>query len=62
MMLKKISEALIRFASIVQKGLLECDYVPGSLEFIKQQFFRIASVCCSGSDEEELQEIFSVRS
>ena len=59
---EKISEALIRFASIVQKGLLECDYVPGSLEFIKQQSASgLLLFVVSGSDEKELQEIFFSR-
>ena len=52
----------IRFASIVQILLLECDYVPGSLEFIKQQSASgLLLFVVSGSDEEELQEIFFSR-
>ena len=53
---------MLRFASIVQKGLLECDYVPGSLEFIKQQSASgLLLFVVSGSDEKELQEIFFSR-
>ena len=35
---KKIKEALLRFALIVKKGLLTCEYVPGVHEFLKQHF------------------------
>lgn len=58
----KISEALILFASIVKKGLIECDYVPGILKFLEN----IATsekpmFVVSGSDEIELQEVFLSR-
>ena len=59
---KKISEALQRFACIVKKGLLECDYVPGIHEFLKQQAASgMPMFVVSGSDEIELQEVFMRR-
>ena len=33
---KETLVAIRRFATIVKKGLLECDYVPGVLEFLKR--------------------------
>ena len=56
---KKISEAQIRFATIVKKELMECDYVPGIPAFIKQHFSSgMPMFVVSGSDEIELQEVF----
>lgn len=59
---KKISKALTRFASIVKKGLMECNYVPGIHEFIKQQStLGVPLFVVSGSDEKELKKIFLKR-
>ena len=58
----KINEALFRFARIVKKGLIECNYVPGIQEFLKQQAaFEMPMFVVSGSDEKELQEVFIKR-
>ena len=55
----KINEALFRFARIVKKGLLECDYVPGIYDFLIQQASSgMPMFIVSGSDEKELQEVF----
>ena len=37
---KETRDATIRFATIVKKGLVECAYVPGVLEFLKQTNLR----------------------
>ena len=58
----KISKALLSFASIVKKGLLECDYVPGIQEFLKRQAAsEMPMFVASGSDEIELQGVFLSR-
>ena len=59
---KKIEQAISRFAEIVYRGLMECNYIPGVLDFIeevKKKELHIFVV--SGSDEEELREVFSKR-
>ena len=49
---KETHIAIGRFASIVKKGLLECQYVPGVLEFLKQaNSLGIHIFVVSGSDE-----------
>ena len=56
---KKIEQAISRFAEIVYRGLMECNYIPGVLDFIeevKKKELHIFVV--SGSDEEELREVF----
>ena len=54
--------ALDRFASIVFKGLLECNYVPGVLEFLQQAKAKeLRLFVVSGSDEKELKEVFRQR-
>ena len=55
---KEIHIALRRFSSIVKKYLLECDYVPGVLEFIHEaNSMGIPLFVVSGSDEKELIDI-----
>jgi HAD superfamily hydrolase (TIGR01549 family) len=59
---KKIQVAISKFAGIVQKGLMECDYIPGVVDFIndvKEKGLPLFVV--SGSDEIELKEVFSKR-
>ena len=59
---EKIRIALKRFASIVKKGMIECDYVPGVQEFLNQAKSRgISLFVVSGSDEDELKEVFRHR-
>ena len=59
---EKIRISLKRFASTVKKGMIECDYVPGVLEFLNQAKSRgISLFVVSGSDEDELKEIFRHR-
>ena len=59
---KNIEEAISRFSEIVYEGLMKCDYITGAVDFIKQvkekglQLFVV-----SGSDQEELREVFSKR-
>ncbi len=58
----KISEALILFGSIVKKGLLKCNYVPGILEFLEiQATIGKPMFVVSGSDEVELREVLLTR-
>lgn len=58
----EIIMALDRFSSIVRKGLLECNYVPGVLEFIaKAKALELKLFVVSGSDETELKEVFKQR-
>lgn len=58
----KIRQAISKFAEIVRNGLMECDCIPGALDFIKSvnkeglQLFVV-----SGSDEEELKGVFKER-
>jgi len=59
---KNAKKAISRFAEIVYEGLMKCDYITGAVDFIKQvkekglQLFVV-----SGSDQEELREVFSKR-
>jgi|SaaInlV_150m_DNA_4_1039716.scaffolds.fasta_scaffold09998_2 phosphoglycolate phosphatase-like HAD superfamily hydrolase len=54
--------AIERFSLIVKKGLLECDFVPGILKFLKNvKDTNKISFVVSGSDEEELKEVFFQR-
>lgn len=58
----KIKKANARFAEIVCNGLKECDYVPGVLNFInKTKTLNIDIFVISGSDEDELKEVFADR-
>jgi phosphoglycolate phosphatase-like HAD superfamily hydrolase len=59
---KESRNAIIRFATIVKKGLIECDYVPGVLEFVKEaNSLGIPLFVVSGSDEKELIDVFRQR-
>jgi len=59
---KETHVALGRYSTIVKKYLLECDYVPGVLEFIHQaNSLGISLFVVSGSDEKELIDIFRQR-
>ena len=59
---KETRDAIIRFATIVKKGLIECTYVPGVLEFLKQTNLQgIPLFVVSGSDEKELIYVFRQR-
>ena len=59
---KETHVALGRFSTIVKKCLLECNYVPGVLEFIHQvNSLGIPIFVVSGSDEKELIDIFRQR-
>ena len=54
--------ALERFAAIVKKGLIECNYIPGVLGFLKRANSEgIPMFVVSGSDEKELKEVFRQR-
>ncbi len=57
-----INNALDRFSSYVYKNLLECEYVPGVINFLKQLNSNNSKCFVnSGSDQEELIEIFNKR-
>ena len=59
---KNAKKAISRFAEIVQKGLIKCNHIPGVLDFInavKKQGLSLFVV--SGSDGEELREVFNKR-
>ena len=59
---KNAKKAISRFAEIVQKELIECNHIPGVLDFInavKKQGLSLFVV--SGSDGEELREVFNKR-
>jgi phosphoglycolate phosphatase-like HAD superfamily hydrolase len=59
---KEIKDAIERFATIVRKGLLECNFVPGALEFMqKAKTKKLQLFVVSGSDENELKGIFLQR-
>ena len=59
---REINIAIDRFAAIVRKGMLECDYVLGVLQFIKHaKTNSVPLFVVSGSDENELREVFSIR-
>ena len=57
------AELLIsNFARIVKKRMLKCDYIPGVLDFINDVKKRgLPLFIVSGSDEEELIELFNKR-
>tara|TARA_A100001011_G_C14128965_1_gene764611 strand:+ start:147 stop:815 length:669 start_codon:yes stop_codon:yes gene_type:complete len=58
----KAKVSIAKFAEIVQKGLLKCDYIPGVIDFInniKRKGLPLFVV--SGSDEIELRKVFSKR-
>ncbi len=57
---EKIKEATTRFAEIVRNELIECDYVPGVLDFINK-VKTLNLFVISGSDENELKEVFEKR-
>jgi len=58
----KAKVSISKFAEIVQKGLLECDYIPGVVGFINNVKKKgIPLFVVSGSDEMELREVFSKR-
>jgi len=58
----KAKVSISKFAEIVQKGLLECDYIPGVVDFINDvKGKRLPLFVVSGSDEIELREVFSKR-
>ncbi|MDP7621710.1 MAG: HAD hydrolase-like protein, partial [SAR324 cluster bacterium] len=49
-------------ADIVQKGLIECNHIPGVLDFINDVKKKGLSLfVVSGSDGEELREVFNKR-
>ena len=51
-----------KFSKIVEKRMLECDYIPGVLEFINNvKDLGLPIFVVSGSDEEELRGIFNKR-
>jgi len=58
----KAKVSISKFAEIVQKGLLECDYIPGVVGFINNVKKKgIPLFVVSGSDEMELRKVFSKR-
>ena len=58
----EIQKALDLFAKIIHKAMLKCEFVPGALNFIKKaKDYGIPIFVVSGSDENELNEIFSIR-
>ena len=58
----KIKQAISRFAEIVRKSMVECDYIPGAIDFIKKAIKNgLVLFVVSGSDEEELIEVFKER-
>lgn len=58
----RITDALDRYASIVQRELLNCEYIPGVIDTIKEiRAHSIPIYICSGGDEDELNEIFKQR-
>lgn len=59
---EKVQVTITKFARIVQNGLMECDYIPGVVNFIndvKEKGLPLFVV--SGSDGEELREVFNKR-
>ena len=59
---KNAKEAITRFAEIVQKGLIKCNHIPGVLDFINDVKKKGLSLfVVSGSDGEELREVFNKR-
>ena len=59
---KNAKKAISRFAEIVQKELIECNLIPGVLDFINDVKKKgLALFVVSGSDGEELREVFNKR-
>ena len=59
---KNAKKAISRFAEIVQKGLIKCNHIPGVLDFINDVKKKGLSLfVVSGSDGEELREVFNKR-
>lgn len=61
---KKSSEyAISRYANICKEALLTCDLIPGVEEFLEHlNLERIICYVLSGGNEEEIKQIFSLRS
>ncbi len=58
----EIDESIRKFSMIVKSKLLDCDFVPGSIEYIKFLYSNKKRIYInSGSDEQELNEIFTKR-
>ena len=59
---KNIEEAISRFSEIVYEGLMKCDYITGAVDFIKDVKEKgLPLFVVSGSDGEELREVFNKR-
>ena len=59
---KNAKKAISRFAEIVYEGLMKCDYITGAVDFIKDVKEKGLSLfVVSGSDGEELREVFNKR-
>ena len=58
----EIENALNNFSNIVSEGLLKCQYIPGVIKFIKKLHLKQKTLfVVSGSDEDELLEVFRKR-
>ncbi len=58
----EIHKALVRFSEIVKHELIQCDYVPGFLKFIRKIFNINPNIfVVSGSEENELNYVFNKR-
>ena len=58
----EIENALNNFANIVSEGLIKCHYIPGVIKFIKKLHLKQKKLfVVSGSDEEELLDVFRKR-
>lgn len=58
----KIKRAISRFAEIVRKELVECNYIPGAIDYIRHLKDKgLDLFVVSGSDEEELIKVFKER-
>lgn len=59
---ERMSAALDRYATIVKQDLLNCEYIPGAIDSIKElKSHNIPTYICSGGDEDELNEVFNHR-
>ena len=49
------------FSNYAKKSLISCEFIPGVLDFIKACSKKIKTFIVSGSDQNELKEIFKQR-
>lgn len=58
---KELAELASSYSSLVKQAVIECDSVPGALDFLKIHYANIPLFVVSGTPEAELKEIVEAR-